>query len=106
MPAENTPAVEPLVRVYNKRGHTITVGTAKIPPQSFGTVPQSVAQALMKQWPAGVVEASVAQAEVGGAVAEANALRERVAALEKENAALKAASGVKRGGRQAGADLV
>lgn len=106
MPADNTPAVEPLVRVYNKRAHHITVGSSKIAPQSFGTVPQSVASALMKQWPEGVVEAAVAQQEIGGAHAEANILRERVAALEKENTALKAAPASKKSGRSASTDVV
>ncbi len=112
MSADNTPAVEPLVRVYNKRAHHIQTGPHKAAPSAFATVPKSVADAWMKQWPVGIVEAAVAQREINGAAAEAAQLREQAAAKDKRIAELEAqlarpapASG-KRGGRQSGADLV
>ena len=105
MPDATTQA-EPLVRIYNKRAHSIIAGPHKAAPSAFSTVPRSIADAWMKQWPDGVVEASEAQKELNGANAELEVLRARVAELEKENAAIKSKSDKKGGKPAAGAELV
>lgn len=91
MPDSNTQiAAEPLVRVYNKRGHTLIHGKHRAVAQAFSTVPKTVAELWMKQFPDGVVEASEAQKEINGAAAEASELREKLAAALKQIAALEA----------------
>lgn len=110
MPADNTPAkepvTEPIVRIYNKRAHSIDGGKgAKVAAASFATVPKAVADAWMKQWPDHIVLASEAIQEVNGANAQAETLREENEKLKKELEALKAKP-VKGDKTKTGADLV
>ena len=89
---ETTP--EPLIRIYNKRAHSIDGGpNAKVGPASFATVPESVAKAWMKQWPEGVVTAADAQRQVTGATAEANEAKAKLAEAEKRIADLESKLG-------------
>lgn len=82
--------VEPLVRIYNKRAHTLTHGKHKAVAQAFSTISKSVAEGWMKQFPGEIVDASTAQKEINGATAEAQELREKLAAAQKQVEVLEA----------------
>ena len=102
--------VEETLRVYNRStrqtfNHEVTVGKDvkkySASPSSFATVPVAVAQIWMRLFPEVVIEAGVAQRELGGASAELAVVRgelaiakTRIAELEKENLKLKAAAQV------------
>lgn len=80
---------DPLVRVYNKsERQTFDHGAHKAAPSSFATVPQSVADLWYRLFPGIVVEAGVAQKELGGMAAELAAAREKLAASEARIAKL------------------
>lgn len=82
----------PMVRVYNKSPQqTFIHGEYKVVPSAFATVPSTVAETLFRLFPDIVVEAGVAQKELGGVQAELSAEKAKVAALEAELAKLKAA---------------
>ena len=89
---------EESVRVYNRSTrqtfqHEVKVGDDikkyAAPPSSFATVPRSVADRWMRLFPEVVIEAAVAQRELGGATAELNAARKQIADLEAQLVAAK-----------------
>lgn len=91
-PSDKSAAVEEaLVRVYNKSAQqTFTHAPYVLPPSSFLNVPVSVAERWYRLFRDIVVEAGVAQKELGGVQAELNAERAKVAALQAELEKLKA----------------
>ncbi len=116
-PAAPVEASEDSVRVYNRSTrqtfmHDVGTGEAKkkysVAPSSFATVPADVADRWMRLFPEVVIEAGVAQRELGGAAAELALVRGELATtkaaneklvaaneqLVKENAELKAAANV------------
>lgn len=83
-----------LVRVYNRSTrqtftHEIGVGEAKkiysAAPSSFATVPRHVAERWQRLFPETVIEAGVAQRELGGAAAELALVRGELATAKAEN---------------------
>jgi hypothetical protein len=92
-PSVKSAPTEPMVRVYNKSPQQSFIhGDHRAAPSSFTTVPRDVAERWFRLFPDTVVEAGVAQKELGGVQAELSAERAKVAALEAELAKLKTAS--------------
>lgn len=92
------------LRVYNKSTRrSFTHGKFVLAPSSFLTVPEELGKNWLDGYPNEIVDAGVAQKEIGGAQAEITALKARVAELETENAALKAKGSKK---SKADSDLV
>ena len=78
-----TPAAEASVRVYNKSPYRSFIHAKHtLAPSSFLAVPASVAKVWLDGWPNEVVEAGVAQKELGGITAELAAAKARIAELE------------------------
>lgn len=96
---DSSPApIDEMVRVYNKSPQqTFQHPPYNAAPSSFVTVPRSVADRWFRLFPDIVVEAGVAQKELGGVQAELTEQKAKVAALEAELAKLKAPSGKGRG---------
>jgi BMFP domain-containing protein YqiC len=80
-------------RVYNRGERSFTHGKHVLAPRSFLEVSEEVAELWFRLFENDVIEASVAQREVGGAQAELAKANEKLAALEAELAALKAKGG-------------
>jgi hypothetical protein len=76
------------VRVYNKSPQRSFIhGKLTLAPSSFLTVPAAVAKVWLDGWPNEIVEAGVAQKELGGITAELLAAKARIAELEAAAAA-------------------
>ena len=92
MADETSPAPEAkMLRVYNKSTRrSFTHGAYVLSPSSFLTVPEELGLNWLEGYPKEIVDAGVAQKEIGGAQAEIIALKAKVAALESELAAIKA----------------
>lgn len=84
----STPA-ERIVRVYNRSKRMFTHGEYRLAGNTFAEVPESVSQNWMKMFENDVVEAGVAQRELGGLGAELAAAKTRIVELEAELAKLK-----------------
>ena len=85
MPDTPTPAAptEPMVRVYNKFATRTLIHTPyRSAPASFATVPESVAKLWMERYPDDIVDAGIAQRELGGAAAELAETRTKLVAAE------------------------
>ena len=81
------------VRVYNRSTRqTIEHAPHKASPSSFVNVPQDVADRWMRLFPGIIVEAGIAQKELGGVTAE---LAEARKALAAANARLQELDGAK-----------
>jgi protein subunit release factor A len=78
---EKTPT-EKTVRVYNRSRRSFIHGPHSAPAASFADVPESVAQNWMKLFPNDVVEAGIAQKELGGAQAELAETKVKLATAE------------------------
>lgn len=90
-PSKSAAPVDEMVRVYNKSAQqTFDHAPYKAAPSAFVTVPRSVAENWYRLFPGIVVEAGVAQKELGGVQAELSAEKAKVAALEAELAKLRA----------------
>jgi hypothetical protein len=83
-----TPA-ERIVRVYNRSKRTFTHGEYRLAGGTFAEVPENVASNWMKMFENDVVEAGIAQRELGGLGAELAAAKTRITELEAELAKLK-----------------
>jgi hypothetical protein len=81
---------DPSVRVYNRSSRAFIHGLHVLSGASFATVPKSVADTWIKLFPIDVVEASVAQKELGGLGAVVAEQKTRIAELEAKLAALTA----------------
>ena len=93
-PDSSTPAVAADVRVYNRSNHrSFLHDKLVLAPSSFLTVPAAVAKVWLDGWPDTVVEAGVAQKELGGLSAELAAAKARIAELEAAAAPAPAAKG-------------
>jgi len=78
------------IRVYNRfKQRTLIHGDHKAPPNAFATVPADVAKVWMKMYPEDVVEAGVAQKELGGLGAELAEVKAKLAKAEAALAAVK-----------------
>lgn len=93
--AAPTPAAastEPkMVRLYSKfTTRTLLHHPYKLSPQSFADVAVVIAEQWKKMFPEDVLDAGVAQKELGGTAALLAEANGKIAALEKELAALKA----------------
>lgn len=85
--ADKTPNT---VRVYNRSASRSFIhGKVVLAPSSFVNVPEDVAKIWLDGWPNEVVEAGVAQKELGGVQAELAAAKARIAELEAAAAATK-----------------
>ncbi len=91
-PTASEPAGEPTVRVYNRSTRqTFDHGPGCIlAPSSFIDVPESVAKNWFRLFPDTVIEAGVAQKELGGLSTELTETRLKLAAAEKRIAELEA----------------
>lgn len=75
-PAAAEVATEQMIRVYNRSTRqTFDHGKYKASPSSFATVPQDVAERWFRLFPETIIEAGVAQKELGGISAELAAVR-------------------------------
>jgi hypothetical protein len=83
-----TPA-EQIVRVYNRSQRTFTHGEYRLAGGTFTEVPESVARNWQKMFENDVVEAGIAQRELGGLGAELAAAKTRITELEAELAKFK-----------------
>lgn len=83
-----TPA-EPIIRVYNRSRRMFTHGEYRLAGGTFAEVPESIAKNWQKMFENDVVEAGIAQRELGGLGAELAAAKTRIAELEAELAKLK-----------------
>ena len=82
------------VRVYNKSPQRSFIhGKLTLAPSSFLSVPAAVAKVWLDGWPNEIVEAGVAQKELGGLSAELVAAKARIAELEAAAAASVPAKG-------------
>ena len=89
------------IRIYNRSTRqTLQHGNIQAPPSAFVTVPSDVAKNWMRLFPDIIIEAGIAQKEIGGATAELALERaehaktkEKVARLEARIAEL---TGVKK----------
>jgi phage terminase Nu1 subunit (DNA packaging protein) len=80
------------VRIYNRfKQRTLVHGEHRSPPNAFATVPEDVAKNWMAMFPEDIVEAGVAQKELGGMGAELAEAKAKLAAAEAQLAALKEA---------------
>ncbi len=71
------------VRVYNKSPQRSFIhGKFTLAPSSFLTVPAAVAKVWLDGWQNEIVEAGVAQKELGGIAAELALAKARIAELE------------------------
>lgn len=111
------PKQEKTVRVYNRGSRSFIHGEHKIVGASFAEVPESVAKNWMKLFPNDVIEAGVAQKELGGLGAELAEVRAQLAATTTElvdvkaklalaEAALAKRNEPMKGGKHAAADQV
>ncbi len=73
---------EKTVRVYNRGRRTFLHGAHKVAGASFADVPESVARLWLKSFPNDVVEAGVAQKELGGLGAELAETKTKLAKAE------------------------
>jgi hypothetical protein len=81
------------IRVYNRSSRrSFTHGKYVLAPSSFLTVPEELGKAWLEGYPKEIVDAGVAQAEIGGAQAEIAKLRETVAELEAKKVPAKVAA--------------
>lgn len=96
-PADKTPATdkpELIVRIYNRfDSRELHHGTFKSLPQQFAEVPKSVADNWKRLFPDHIVDAGVAQKEIGGLQAQLSEKEARIAELEKQLAALSSQKG-------------
>ncbi len=73
----------PELRVYNRfEQRTLIHGKHRSAPNAFATVPEDVAKNWMAMFPDDIVEAGVAQKELGGAHAELAETKAKLAAAE------------------------
>ena len=80
--------VEQSLRVYNKSPYRSFIhGAFTLAPSSFLSVPESVAKIWLEGYADTVVEAGVAQKELGGLTSELAAAKARIAELEAAAAA-------------------
>lgn len=84
---EKTPT-EKTVRVYNRGRRSFIHGPHTIAGAAFAEVPESVAQNWMKLFPNDVVEAGVAQKELGGVQVELVETKAKLAKAEARIAEL------------------
>ena len=90
------PVADPETRVYNRSPRrTFIHGKFRAAPSAFVTVPASVAKVWLELFPEDVVEAAVAQKQLGGAAAELAAVRAELEKAQAEIAALKTSTSVK-----------
>jgi len=83
-PAAAPIKAEEVVRVYNRSTRqTFEHGKHKLPPSMFVNVPRDVADRWLRLFPDTVVEAAIAQKELGGAAAELALVRDELAAAKK-----------------------
>ena len=83
--AEKTPNT---VRVYNRStSRSFIHGKVVLAPSSFANVSEDVSKIWLEGWPNEIVEAGVAQKELGGVQAELAAAKARIAELEAASAA-------------------
>jgi len=92
--AEQTQS-ELAVRVYNRSSRAFIHGKHTLQGGTFAEVPQSVADLWVKLFPLDVVEASVAQKELGGLGAVVAEQKSEIEKLKAELEALKAAKPTK-----------
>lgn len=77
------------IRIYNRfKQRTLIHGDYRSPPNAFATVPEDVAKTWMKLFPDDIVEAGIAQKELGGLGAELAETRAKLAAAEAKLKAL------------------
>lgn len=78
------------VRIYNRGKRTFTHGEFVAAPASFATIPKEVAENWYRLFPNEVVDAGVAQKEIGGAQAEVATLRAELSKSREQLAASQA----------------
>ena len=84
-------AAPQMVRLYNRSvRQTIEHKPHRAPPSSFVNVPEDVAERWLRLFPETIVEAGVAQREIGGLGAELAAEKARTADLVAKLAAAEA----------------
>lgn len=81
---------DPTVRVYNRSSRAFIHGKHVLNGGTFAEVPKSVADLWAVLFPLDVVEASVAQKEIGGLGAVVAEQKAQIAALQAQLAALTA----------------
>ena len=84
------PKQEKIVRVYNRGSRSFIHGEHKIVGASFAEVPESIAQNWMKLFPNDVIEAGIAQKELGGLGAELAEVRAQLTSTTTELVDVKA----------------
>ena len=88
---QSQPVADPETRIYNRSPRrTFIHGKFRAAPSAFVTVPESVAKRWLELFPEDVVEAAVAQKQLGGVAAELAAVRAELEQARAEIAALKA----------------
>lgn len=78
----NTSAAEKLVRVYNRGQRSFLHAEHKLHGGAFAEVPRAVAENWLKMFPNDVIEAAVAQKELGGLGAELAETKTRLESAE------------------------
>ena len=87
-----TQTPEETVRVYNRFAkRTLIHGAHRSPPNAFATVPVDVAKRWIAAFPNDIIEAGVAQKELGGMGAELAQTKEALTKSEKRLAELEMA---------------